>query len=204
MLLQSQLPVAGRIEMQRGRIRRQDYHVIGKLATIVMDADRDALTPEEEVKILGRRISFTGNWPERDKRKFYPVGLSLDHQDVLLPFGLPLALPQIPLPSWPGAQKLGEETPWIAQNYEDRASGRTRLLDREWWIFRPIHKILMMSVGYFKGVNWPKIVCKADLSGEHMALLFDPLNGEAHFIGGRFEPLTYQEKAADTPILFAP
>jgi hypothetical protein len=199
MLAKAQPDIAGRIEVQRGRIKRMDYTVIGKLCTIALDSDREGFVPEAEVAFLGRRISFTGNSPG-GKSPLHPVALSLDQQEILLPSGLPLALPKIPRPGWQGRLTIKEETPWVEQLYEERASGRTMILNREWLVFQPVHKILMLSVGYFRA-NWPKIVCKPDWNGDMMALLFDPMTGEAHLVGGRFEPLTYQRVEKDAPNL---
>ena len=202
MLTKEQLPLAGRIDMQRARIRRMDYTVIGKIATLVLDADRDANLPMNEVPYLGRRISFTGNSPG-GRSVLYPVGLSLDQQELLLPNGLPKVLPSIPRPDWQGRLTIEEKTPWVLQLYEDRASGRTNVLDTEWMVFRPVHQLLMVSVGYFKGINWPKILFRSDFNGDHAVLLFQPLTGEAHIIGGRFEPNTHQVFNDDVPNVFA-
>lgn len=202
MLTKEQLPLAGRIEMQRGRIRRMDYVVIGKIATLVLDADKDAALPLHEVPFLGRRISFTGNSPG-GRSVLYPVALSLDHQEILFPNGLPKALPKIPRPDWPGRVTLEEKTPWVEQFYEERASGRTTVLDTDWLVFRPVHQILMASVGYFKGINWPKILFRADFNGDHAVLMFQPQTGEAHIIGGRFESNTHQVFENDVPNVFA-
>jgi hypothetical protein len=202
MLTKGALDLEGRIEMQRGRVQRMDYQVIGKLCTIVLDSDRAGGEPPGEVHHLGRRISFTGQSPG-GKSPLHPVALSLDQAEVLLPSGLPLSLPKIPRPGWEGRTSIKEATPWVEQLYEDRASGRTMILEREWMVFRPVHIIHMLSVGYFKGINWPKLVCKADFNGTHMALLFDPRTGEAHLVGGRIEPITYQRVESSLPNVLA-
>lgn len=172
--------------------------MVGKLAIIVLDADREGGIPEEEVHKLGRRITFSTADGRLDLR---PVAVSLDQQEVLLPFGLPKELPKIPRPGWPGPSVFREPTPWVEQRYEERASGKTMLLDSEWLIFRPVHKILMASTGFFRGISWPKLVIKPDVNGEHMALLLNAETGEAHFVGGRFEPLTRQERPQEPMVM---
>ncbi len=182
MLTKAGIDYGQRLEIQRGRIRRMEYTTIGMLAVIVFDADQGAMTPEEERITLGRRIDLMG--------QKVPIALSPDHEDLLLPAGLPRQLPQIPDPRWPGASVVGEKTPYLPQRWQDRASGVTDLLGRKWLVCRPVATILMANVGYFKGAHWPKLEVVADFTGEHMSLLVDPTDGEAHFVGGRLLPNT--------------
>lgn len=172
------LEIEQKIEIQQGRIRRMEYQTIGLLSRIILDADATGRCPEVERLTIGRRIEFmAGN---------FPLALSEDHAELLLPAGLPKVLPDIPDPRWPGASFAGEKTPWLKQLWEERASGATIIKDREYLVFRPIVNIELRNLGYFTGCCWPKLICQTDWDGEQMALLLDPKTGAANIVGGRF------------------
>lgn len=167
-----------KIEIQRGRIRRMEYQTMGLLSRIILDADAGSNCPEIERVTIGRRIEFMNTE--------FPIAISEDQVELLLPYGLPKLLPDIPDPRWPGASVVGEKTPYIKQRWEDRASARTKAAGREYLVFRPINTIEVRNLGYFRGCCWPKIRCMADFDGEQMALLLDPATGAGHLVGGRF------------------
>src|SRR5690242_12598957 len=169
------LEIEQKLEIQRGRIRRMEYTTMGLLSRIILDADANSRCPEAERTTIGRRVEFMS--------ASFPLAISEDHIDLLLPAGLPKLLPDIPDPRWAGASFRGEKTPWLKQTWPDRASGATVIANREYLIFRPIHTIELRNLGYFKACCWPKLRFMADFNGELPSLMLDPDSGAGYIVG---------------------
>lgn len=186
MLVKPSVSFAGRLKFQKTVIRHSDYTHLALLTAISLDDEADQRVSLDELKARGRVIDLGA--------QRVPIALSLDHQDLLLPAGLPRILPDIPDPSAPPRLSVTDPaTPFIKQLWRDRASGET-VIDKVYYlVFQPVRKIVLLNDGsgmFPTGASnsaWPRILCNADGEGRHMVLLFDALSGHAFFLGGRFQ-----------------
>jgi hypothetical protein len=169
-----------RLNAQRRAIERMEFQHIGMLSVITMDNDSGQTTTDAGVRHLGRVIDLM------DKR--VPIALSRDHQDLLLPAGLPQKLPDVRDPER-DRSSIQDPIPHIPQKYSDRASGETFSGGISWMVFRPVKKIIINAdsrrIGWGNS-TWPRILCEPDYAGRHTTLLFNPETGRAHFLYGRF------------------
>jgi hypothetical protein len=180
MLPKTDKEIEFRLKAQRRSIEKVEFLHLGMLSVVTLDNDEGQVVTDRGVLELGRVIDLM------DKR--VPIALSKDHQDLLLPSGLPKVLPDIRDPERDRASML-EEIPHIPQKYSDRASGETFIGGTSWMLFRPVRKIVLLAdskrIG-FGNSAWPRIVCEPDYAGRHTTLLFNPETGRAHFVYGRF------------------
>ena len=166
--------VEDRLTVQRDCVRQGKYMPLGRLVCVVLEAARDANTPPRDItKVYGVRMDWLSTGPL--------IGVSLDFHDLLIATPLP-PLPKIPNPAWVPSGNGGAKTPYIEQRWEDFASGRLR--GTNFLLFQPVAQIL------YRPANIPAfriIKAETDLAdGTKLALLVDPVNGQAHFYGGRF------------------
>jgi len=183
-----------RLKIQCGCLRRIQYKHIGLLSVITLDNDDGQTTVDRGVREIGRVLDLMG--------KRVPIALSLDHQDLILPNGLPLELPDIPDPERPDRTSINDPIPHIPQRYADRASGETFAGGLHWQVFRPVRKIILLSDDKrlpWGNSAWPRIQCLPDFAGRHTTLLFNPESGRAHFVFGRFQFSTNLGRAEPAP-----
>ena len=207
--------LADRIKVQQQTVRDKNYIVVGRLTSVVFEAQRDtsgfsqsrpryhsaeqarqmanqpAMQPfSEKQNVLWSSITL--DWLTH---KNSPVlAISRDRQDILLPMGM-TPLPDIPDPRWT-PKTAGEIAPRIPQLLTgcpvvgDRV--RDKITDRAGRVYGVIHPILELCVllGGSQG-GFGKIKGGVDPSdGTHLALLIDdsdPRQLQAHFVGGRFQ-----------------
>jgi len=171
-----------RLKAQMDCLRHMDYQHLGLLSVVTLDNDEGGEVLDAGVVHIGRVLDLM------DKR--VPIALSKDHQDIVLPNGLPLELPPIPDPNRPDRKSMRDPIPHIPQRYADRASGETVVSGLHWLVFRPVRQIILLSDDKrlpWGNSAWPRIQCMADYEGRHTTLLFQPENGRAHFVFGRFQ-----------------
>jgi hypothetical protein len=169
------------LKTQEQRLRHMDYQHVGLLSVVSLDDELDQRISPEELRVQGRVVDLM------DKR--VPIALSLDHHDLLLPNGLPKALPKIVDPTYPGRLVITEKIPMVEQKWSERASGETFAGGKSWIVLQPVRKLILLrdSRSGPQDAAWPRIVCSADYSGRHMLLLFSPESGRAHLVFGRFQ-----------------
>ncbi len=179
------LAVADVIQVRRDRVRMGQYRPLGRLITVVLEAARDAQIPHAEAGVLGVRLDWGTIGP--------PLGISYDGVDLLVVAVVP-PLPDIPDPYWqpaalpdvPSVEQVAawraQRPPMIPQRLMDRASARVR--GSNFLVFQPVAQVLFKP----EGVPLFSVITgyTDDFSGTKLALLIDPMTGEAHFYGGRF------------------
>ncbi len=179
------LAVGDVIQLRRDRVRRGEYRPLGRMITVVIEAARGAQVPQAEAAVFGVRLDWGTAGP--------PLGISYDSVDLLVLAAVP-PLPDIPDPGWqrPGlpddatpkqvARWRALQPPMIQQRLADRASARVR--GSNFLVFHPVAQILFKP----EGVPLFSVISGMtdETSGTKLALLIDPMTGEAHFYGGRF------------------
>ena len=159
-----------RIKLQKDRIRRGDHRYLGMLSVISLDKEKNQTLPSDQARIIGRVIDLM------DKR--VPLHISLDDQDLLLPFGFPGELPDIVDPG---------------ESYIDG----TNMI-----VCHPVIKLILVAMGGspLAKLGFPFVICRADGMGRHMTFLCDPRKGQGFFVGGQFQFSTRLARAAE-PVL---
>ena len=193
MKLQTEPDLKGRIAIQESRLRKMEYQHLGLLSVICHDTDYGQATVDPGIRYLGRRIDLM--------EQRVPIALSLDHQDLLLPAGLPAILPPIRDPER-NRVSVDDPIPVIEQKWTDRASGEVILGGNHYMVFRPISTLILLrdsSEIPFGNSIWPRVQCRADHAGRHMTLLFDSIHNTAFFLFGQFQFCTVLGRAQPAP-----
>jgi hypothetical protein len=176
------------MRIQLERIRTQEYTALGRLVWISLELQLDHKPTEEETITKGR-FDFMHDGPL--------LAMSRDHADLLLPEGVPLELPEIPLPSWTPPFQTQEQieapgwrpqkAPMIKQLWLDPARGGKTFGDGAdaWVYFQPV---IQVTFRLFDKPTYGFVKCKpSPWGGTRTALLVDPAKGRAFFYGGTFE-----------------
>jgi hypothetical protein len=204
--------LADRLKIQQDRARDRDYILIGRLTSVLFEAQRntsgfsqsrprffnpeqakhtpDAMRPFSEKQTI-LWASITLDWLTHKKAPL--IAISRDRQDLLLPHGL-TPLPPIPDPRW--MPKSADE---IAPRIEQRLTGcpvvgdrvRDKITARDgrvYGVLHPVVELCVMLAGVAGGFG--RIKGGVDPGdGTHLALLIDDSNPhqmQAYFVGGRF------------------
>ncbi len=205
--------LADRLRIQCDRRRDRDYIIVGRLTSVVFEAqreisgfsqDRARYFNADQAKLLANQpglqpmsgmqtalwASITLDWLTS---KNAPVlAISRDRQDLLLPQGL-TPLPPIPDPRW--VPKTAGETvkripqvltgcPVVGDRVRDKITARD---GRVYGVLHPIRELCIMLAGPQGGFG--RIRGQVDpADGTHLALLLDdsedPMQG--YFVGGKF------------------
>ena len=207
--------LADRIKIQQETMRLKNYIVIGRLTSVVFEAqrsmngfsqsrarwnnpnqakqlaDQPGLHPfsEAQVKLWA---SITLDWLTHKNAPV--IAVSRDQRDLLLPFGM-TPLPAIPDPRWV-AKSATDKVPRIPQKLTGCPVVGDRVRDmikaRDGHVFGVIHPILEMCVmlGGSQG-GFARIRGGVEPSdGTHLSMLIDDSNPEqfeGFFVGGRFQ-----------------
>jgi len=205
--------LADRLKIQQQRCAHKDYIVIGRLTTVVFEAQRDTTGLSQsrarwysraQQKELADRpslhpmsekqavlwSSITLDWLTH---KYAPViAVSRDRQDLLLPQGM-TPLPDIPDPRW--VPKFAGETP---RRIPQRLTGcpvvgdrvRDKITARDgkvYGVLHPVIELCFMLAGVQGGFGRIRgLVDPSD--GTHLALLIDDNEAQmqGYFVGGKF------------------
>ena len=205
--------LADRIKVQQQQCRDKNYIVVGRLTTVVFEAQRDtsglsqsrarysnpeqykhtseAMAPFSEVQTK-LWLSTTLDWLSHKNAPM--VAISRDRQDILLPLGL-TPLPDIPDPRWtpkdaseiaPRIPQLLTGCPVVGDRVTDKITSRE---GRSYGVLHPILELCVMLAGVQGGFG--RIRGAVDSSdGTHLAMLIDDSNPhqmQAYFVGGRFQ-----------------
>lgn len=205
--------LADRLKIQQDRSRDRDYIVVGRLTSVLFEAQRntaglsqarrryanseqskhvsDAMAPFSEKQTL-LWCSITLDWLTHKNAPI--IAVSRDRQDLLLPLGM-TPLPDIPDPRWV-PKTAGEIAPRIPQKLTgckvvgDRVTDMIKSRDgRVYGVLHPIVELQVMLAGVQGGFGRIRgLVDPAD--GTHLALLIDdsePTQLRGFFVGGRFQ-----------------
>ena len=206
--------LADRIKIQLETIRNKGYIVIGRLTSIVFEAqrstaglsqsqarwhnarqakelaDQPGLHPfsEAQAKLWA---SITLDWLTHKNAP--TIAVSRDQRDLLLPFGM-TPLPKIPDPRWT-PKRANDICPRIPQKLVgcpvvgDRVRDMIKSRDgRTYGVIHPILEMCIMLNGSQGG--FARIRGGVDSDGTHLSMLIDDSNSEqleAYFVGGRFQ-----------------
>lgn len=207
--------LADRLKIQLEKIRNRDYTLIGRLTTVVFEAQRDIrglssararYTNQDQIKQFADRpalqpfsekqtvlwCSTTLDWLTNKQSPL--LAISRDRQDILLPLGM-APLPNIPDPRWvpktandiaPRIPQLLTGCPVVGDRVKDKITARD---GRVYGVIHPVLELCIMLAGVQGGFG--RIRGAVDPSdGTHLALLIDdsdPRNLQAYFVGGRFQ-----------------
>jgi len=205
--------LADRLRIQQDTARDRQYIVIGRLTTIVFEAQRplsglsqsrpryqnskQATQLTEAMKPFSERQavlwqSITLDWLSHKNAPL--LAISRDQKDLLLPMGLP-PLPPMPDPRWV-SKKPTDIAPRIPQKLVgcpvvgDRVRDKITARDgRVYGVLHPITELCVMLGGSQGGFARIKgLVDPSD--GTHLSLILDDSNPErmeGYFVGGRFQ-----------------
>lgn len=207
--------LADRLKIQQETSRTKSYLVIGRLTSVVFEAQRSlsghsqsrprwqnsrqarelknqpGLHPfsESQAKLWA---SITLDWLTHKNAPV--IALSRDQRDLLLPFGM-TPLPQIPDPRWvpksatevaPRIPQLLTGCPVVGDRVRDKITARD---GRVYGVIHPVLELCVMLGGAQGG--FARIKGGVDpIDGTHLSLLIDDSNPEqleAYFVGGRFQ-----------------
>lgn len=207
--------LADRIKIQQETMRLKGYIVIGRLTSIVFEAQRSTKgfsqsrarwnNPSQAKELANQPglhpfsesqaklwASITLDWLTHKNAPV--IAVSRDQRDLLLPFGM-TPLPPIPDPRWV-AKSATDVCPRIPQKLVGCPVVGDRVRDmikaRDGHTFGVIHPILEMCVmlGGAQG-GFARIRGGVDpTDGTHLSMLIDDANPdqlEAYFVGGRFQ-----------------
>ena len=207
--------LADRLKIQQSTARDRQYIVIGKLTSVVFEAqrstvgfsqsrarwhnsrqarelkDQPGLHPfsEAQAKLWA---SVTLDWLSHTNAPV--LAISRDQKDLLLPMGM-TPLPKIPDPRW--VPKKANEVcrripqllvgcPVVGDRVRDKITARD---GRVYGVIHPILELCVMLGGKLGG--FARIRGGVDpADGTHLSLLIDDSNPEhleAYFVGGRFQ-----------------
>lgn len=205
--------LADRLKIQQTTVREKSYVIIGRLTSIVFEAQRSTaglsqsharwnnarqarelanqpgLHPfsEAQAKLWA---SITLDWLSHKNAP--PIAISRDQRDLLLPVGM-TPLPPIPDPRWapksaneiaPRIPQLLTGCPVVGDRVRDMIKGRD---GHTYGIIHPIVEMCIMLGGAQSG--FARIRGGVDSDGTHLSLLIDDSNPErleGYFVGGRF------------------
>jgi hypothetical protein len=205
--------LADRIKVQQQTIRDRNYIVVGRLTSVLFEAQRnlsgfsqsrprysnanqsksvpDAMKPFSEKQTV-LWASVTLDYLTHKKAPL--LAISRDRQDLILPQGL-APLPDIPDPRWmpktandicPRIPQRLTGCPVVGDRVRDKITARD---GHTFGIIHPVVELCVMLAGSQGG--FAKIRGGVDPSdGSHLALLIDDSNPEqmqAYFVGGRFQ-----------------
>lgn len=203
------LTLADRLKIQQDRVRDKDYIAIGRLTSVLFEAQRDtsgfsqsrpryhnadqakamsdALKPFSEKQTV-LWCSITLDWLTHKNAPL--IAISRDRKDLLLPQGM-TRLPDIPDPRWvpqqasdvcPRIPQLLTGCPVVGDRVRDKITARD---GRVYGVLHPIVELCVMLAGVQGGFG--RIRGRVDPSdGTHLALLIDDAM-HGYFVGGRFE-----------------
>jgi|HubBroStandDraft_6_1064221.scaffolds.fasta_scaffold04109_9 hypothetical protein len=204
--------LADRLRIQQQHARDRDYIAIGRLTTVVFEAERDirglsqsrkryrtpdqhkhtseAMAPFSEKQTV-LWSSITLDWLGHKEAPL--IAVSRDRQDLLLPHGL-TPLPPIPDPRWvpkratdiaPRIPQLLTGCPVVGDRVQDKITARD---GRVFGVIHPVTELCVVLYG--AAGTFGKIRGAVDPADHtHLALLIDdndPANMRAYFVGGRF------------------
>jgi hypothetical protein len=201
------------LRIQQERCRDRDYIPVGRLTTVVFEAQRNTAglsqararwnNPEQSkhtpdhMKPFSQKqtelwASITLDWLSHKNAPL--IAVSRDRKDLLLPHGL-TPLPDIPDPRWTPktATDVVRRIPQLLTGCKvigDRV--RDKITDRAGHVYGVIHPILELCV-MLSGVTggFGRIRGMVDpADGTHLALLIDdsdPHQMRAYFVGGRYQ-----------------
>jgi hypothetical protein len=205
--------LADRLKIQQQRFRDKDYIVVGRLTSVIFEAQRDirglsqsrkryanaeqhkytteAMAPFSEKQAL-LWASITLDWLTHKNAPM--IAVSRDRRDLLLPNGM-APLPPIPDPRWtpkdatsiaPRIPQLLTGCPVVGDRVRDKITARD---GQVYGIIHPVIELCIMLMG--AGGTFARIRGGVDPSdGTHLALLIDdsnPLEMQGYFVGGRFQ-----------------
>jgi hypothetical protein len=205
--------LADRMKFQEQSCRDHNYTLIGRLTSVVFEAQRNIsglsqarkrwhnpeqykLTPDSMAPFSEKQAllwaSITLDWLTHKNAPL--LAISRDRNDLLLPGGL-TPLPPIPDPRWVPKQ-AGDVAPRIPQLLTgcpvvgDRVTDKLRARDgRVYGVLHPVRELCVMLMGV--QATFARIVGKVDpADGTHLALVIDDNNPEqmqGYFVGGRFQ-----------------
>lgn len=205
--------VANRIKLQQQQSRDKNYIVVGRLTTVVFEAQRDTsgisqsraryqnseqykYVPEAMAPFSEKQVtlwnSTTLDWLSHKNAPM--LAISRDRQDILLPMGM-TPLPDIPDPRWtpkdanevtPRIPQLLTGCPVVGDRVQDKITARDGTV---YGVLHPILELCIMLAGAQGGFG--RIRGGVDPSdGTHLAMLIDDSNPhqmQAYFVGGRFQ-----------------
>jgi len=205
--------LADRLRIQQATARDKQYVVIGRLTSVVFEAQRstrglsqsrpryhnsdqahmvsDAMKPFSQ-KQAELWASITLDWLSHKNAPI--IAISRDQRDLLLPNGM-TPLPDIPDPRWvaksatdicPRIPQLLVGCPVVGDRVRDMIKGRDGHM---YGVIHPVVELCVMVSGGQGG--FARIRGSVDpADGTHLSLLIDDSNPEqlqAYFVGGRFQ-----------------
>ncbi len=207
--------LADRLKIQQETSRNKGYIVIGRLTSVVFEAqrstaglsqsrarwnnprqaaelkDQPGLHPFSEVQAK-LWASITLDWLTHKNAPV--IAVSRDQRDLLLPLGM-TPLPKIPDPRWvpktamdtaPRIPQLLTGCPVVGDRVRDKITDRS---GRVYGVIHPILELCVMLGGQQGG--FARIKGGVDpMDGTHLSLLIDdsdPDNLDGYFVGGRFQ-----------------
>lgn len=207
--------LADRLRIQQSTARSRQYIIIGRLTTVVFEAQRSTTglsqsrarwnNPRQAAELKDQPglhpfselqaklwASITLDWLTH---KDAPViAVSRDQKDLLLPFGLK-PLPKIPDPRWvpKKATDVAKRIPQLLTGCPvvgDRVRDMIKARDgRMYGVIHPVLELCVMLGGQQGG--FARIRGGVDATdGTHLSLLIDDSNPEqleGYFVGGRFQ-----------------
>jgi hypothetical protein len=205
--------LADRLRIQQEAARDRQYIPIGRLTSVVFEAQRstrglsgsrpryvragqEKSTPEAMKPFSERQTvlwaSITLDWLTHKNAPLLAV--SRDRKDLLFPHGL-TPLPPIPDPRWvpkdatdiaPRIPQLLTGCPVVGDRVTDKITNRQ---GRVYGVIHPVTELCVMLM--HAGGAFGRITGHVDpADGTHLALLIDdsdPTHLEAYFVGGRFQ-----------------
>ena len=205
--------LADRLKIQQQHCRDKNYITIGRLTSVLFEAQRDtsgfsqsrkryanpeqaqytsdAMAPfSEKQAILWASVSL--DWLTHKNAPL--IAISRDRKDLLLPWGM-TPLPDIPDPRWvpkkatdiaPRIPQLLTGCPVVGDRVRDKITARD---GHVYGVIHPVLELCIMLAGVQGGFG--RIRGGVDPSdGTHLALLIDDSNPhqlQAYFVGGRFQ-----------------
>jgi hypothetical protein len=173
-----QLDLQTRINHQRRILMLKEQKRLGRLVMIIFDPagmHRPVVTDRKLLPAFNA-LDWQGN-PERPGPW---LGLSADHQDLLLYGNDGGFLGAVPHP--PDVRDAtGPVAVDVEQRYRDRTTEKLR--NSNFLLIEPVNEIIYKPFGI---ASWCKIRVLENYHGRHMSFLIDPNTGEGHLVGGRF------------------
>jgi hypothetical protein len=204
---------AERMKIQEQACRDKNYIIVGRMTAVLFEGQREIsghsqsraryTAPGQEKQLSDALKPFS----ESQTKLWYSVcldwlthknapilAISRDHNDLLLPNGLP-PLPPIPDPRWvpknatdkvPRIPQLLTGCPVVGDRITDKITDRT---GRVYGVVHPVIELCVMLGGAQGG--FARIRGGVDpADGTHLALLLDDSNPNemrGYFVGGRFQ-----------------
>jgi hypothetical protein len=170
------------MKIKARRVKDDDYTIVGKVMTIVLEASRNVSVPDPGITA---RVGLTLEWLNAKNGPVLAVGgvgNHIDHGDLILPFPVP-ALPMIPDPRYQRKSLEDPLPPRIAQPLEERACGKIRGKDGSTFlVFSPVEDILVQPNGVNGFMRIEGRTNPAD--GTKLTFLWHVESGAGFFVGG--------------------